>query len=473
MVKERKKIRYSRKWVNPLYWIIEDLIKQGVLEFYIYGGKGSAKTVTIGQIVAKRCLHNNQKAICFRKETSTIKTTLKPSYEKSVESIRLDKYYKFLEFEIRSKTNRASLTFKGIDKAQKVKGIEGYADTHHDELDQFTYQDYTESVNAHRGEVAKVKFFSWNPVDINSWIKTKVLDVEEWRDTEYTLPSPHSFVKINKDGTKAMIKTVYHDNYWLTGSPCGTYGYKDVSTINRYEKMKEVDEQWYNVNVLGEWGVIKPDNPFFARFDRAKHIRKNLQISPYLPIALSFDFNVKNSVVAFQFSLDEHYVRFLKEWRLYGIDLSDLVVAVIRYFGKDREYIITGDASGKNQSALTKGNIGAYGIIKQVFEQQQVSYTMEVPAANMSLINSRAVNNAILYFEDDYFIDEDECPELISDIERMKAATDGGLDKKDADSKNYGHLGDCFRYANQVLLLDFWRSYDIPQLDDIADRSDQ
>lgn len=466
MAKKRGKIVYKKNWFNPLFWVVDELIRRGVIEFYIYGGKSSSKTITIAQTIAKRCLATNQKAICFRKETSTIKTTLKPSYEKAIESVRLDRKYKFLEFLIRSRLNRASITFKGIDRAQKVKGIEGYADTHHDEIDQFTYEDYTESVNAHRGEVAKVKFFSWNPVDINSWIKTRVVDTEAWADADLKLPSEHSFVKISSCGKKALIKTVYQDNYWTAGSPCGTYGFRDDALIARYEKMREVDPLWYDINVLGNWGVIKPEHPFFVNFRRDKHTAKGLELNKHLPIALVFDFNIAHSCIAGQFSLMEKYSRILKEFRLSGVDFIDLITRIVDHFGRNRRYIITGDASGNNSNALTKGNASAYGIMFSTLKRLGVEFESLVPASNQSHINSKAISNAILFYEDDFLIDEDECPELIADIERMRTGKDGGLDKKHADANNYGHLGDCFRYWNDNFLIDWYWDYDIIHYDE-------
>ena len=89
-----------------------------------------------------------------------------------------------------------------------------------------------------------------------------------------------------------------------------------------------------------------------------------------------------------------------------------------------------------------------------------------IPKANMRHINSRMVNNAIMFMENDYLIDEYECPELVSDIERMQAGKDGGLDKKHADKNNYGHLGDCYRYFNDTLLTQFYYSYNIVRYDD-------
>lgn len=461
MAKPNKLIKYKRKWFNPLFWVVDTLIDRGVTDFFVYGGKASAKTITIGQTIAKRSLATNQKAICFRKETSTIKTTLKPSYEKAIESVRLDRYYKNLEFLFRSKTNRTTITLKGIDKSQKVKGIEGFAYTHHDELDQFTYEDYTESVNAHRGEVAKCRFFSWNPVDINSWIKTKVIDKETWVDCDLKLPCEHSFVKLSACGKKALIKTVYQDNYWTAGSPCGTYGFRDEALIARYEKMREVDALWYDINVLGNWGVIKPEHPFFVNWSRDRMASKGLQLNQYLPVALSFDFNIAHSCIAGQFSLSERYIRILKEFHLPGVDFIDFITRIVDHFGRDRKYIITGDASGNSSNALTRGNAGAYTTMFQTLDRLGVEYEEFIPTVNQSHINSSAINNAILYYEKNYFIDEDGCPETIADIERMRRAKDGGLDKTHANANNYGHLGDAFRYFNDVFLIDLYRDYDI------------
>ncbi len=459
MAKKVKTIRYKKEWFNPLFFIVRELINRGVVEFYIYGGKGSAKTITIAQTIAMRTLRHNHKAICFRKETSTIKTTLKPSFEKAIESVGLDNYFKNLEFKFRGKQNKADITLKGIDKAAKVKGIEGFADTYHDELDQFTNEDYTESVNAHRGEVAKVKFFSWNPTDINSWINIKVIKPETWLDTEFKLPSPHSFVKISEDGQKALIKTVYQDNYWLAGSPCGTYGYKDTATINRYERMRFIDEHWHKVNVLGEWGVIKPEDPFFEKYSREKHVSSGLTPVKYLPICLSFDFNIKDSCIAGQVDIENRRIRVLKEFR--GRDLVQMVYEIVDYFGRDYDYTITGDATGNNQNPLTEGNISAFRTIHQAMESIGLQLYNRVGKVNLSLSNSRMTNNAILYMEHDYLIDEDGCPETIADIERMRRSVDGGLDKEHANKNNYGHLGDCFRYFNDKLLTELYENYDI------------
>lgn len=467
MRQKRASVTYKRKWFNPLHFIIETLINQGVREFYIYGGKGSAKTFTIAQNIIMRCYEEMQKAIVLRKESATIRHTIKPSYDAALDSVRLNWRYTVLQMKLKGCYERFDIEFKGLDKHDKAKGLEGYADIHLDELDQFTYDDYREMVMAHRGEVAKVRFFSWNPVDINSWIKTQVIDQEEWVDSFLKLPSEHSFVKVNTGGDKALIKTVYQDNYWIVGSPDYEketgYGFRDQDTIDRYERMKDIDPQWYDVNVLGNWGVMKPDDPFFTRIEE-RHFGQT-EINDNLPVALSFDFNVRNSVIVGQFSIYDKYIRINREYHLQGVDLIELVTEVIHEFGTDRHYLITGDASGENRSALTRGNVGAYDIIKKVFKSFDVRFDMYVPTHNLSHINSRQMCNMVMLMEKDFVIDE-SCEILRADLERMRATKDGGLDKKHADGNNYGHIGDAYRYFIHNFLDDFYNEYDIASLYD-------
>ena len=166
------KIQYKKNWFNPLYFVILELMKRGVNEFYIYGGKSSSKTITIGQIIAQLCIENNQSAICFRKVGGTIKTTLKESFKVSVNTSRLSNGYRTMDFSFKSLYNNATIVLKGLDDENKAKGIEGYSYLYHDELDQFTEEDYKESINAFRGEIAKCYFAAWNPTNITSFVSS-------------------------------------------------------------------------------------------------------------------------------------------------------------------------------------------------------------------------------------------------------------------------------------------------------------
>lgn len=456
------KIQYKKNWFNPLYFIVLELMKRGVVEFYIYGGKSSSKTITIGQIIAQLCIENNQSAICFRKVGGTIKTTLKGSMKLSISTSRLQNGYRTMDFSFKSLYNNATIVLKGLDDENKAKGIEGYSYLYHDELDQFTEEDYKESINAFRGEIAKCYFAAWNPTNITSFVKTKIIDPEIWVECNLSLPSKNSFVKVSEDGRKALIKTLYTDNYWTVGSPCGTYGFVDQNTIDKYESQKEIDYHWYSINVLGEWGVIVPDKPFFYNYKPEKHeTTESIPINDNLPICLSFDFNVVLSCLAGQVSVYDRYIRKIKEFHdpSANMDLPEFIDYIVSYFGKERRYLITGDASGNNKSAFTSGHSSGFSIIFNKLRELGVDFEDMVPTSNPSHYNSKLICNYILGKETDWLISATDCPITCNDYKRMEQDSSGGLNKKHADANNYGHCGDTARYFDHVFLYDLWKEY--------------
>lgn len=456
------KIQYKKSWFNPLYFIVLELMKRGVVEFYIYGGKSSSKTITIGQIIAQLCIENNQSAICFRKVGGTIKTTLKESFKVSVNTSRLQNGYRTMDFSFKSMYNNATIVLKGLDDENKAKGIEGYSYLYHDELDQFTEEDYNESINAFRGEIAKCYFAAWNPTNITSFVKTMIIDPETWIESDLKLPSKNSFVKVSENGRKALIKTLYTDNYWTVGSPCGTYGFLDQNTIDKYESKKDIDYDWYSINVLGEWGVIVPDKPFFYNYKPVKHeTTESIPINDNLPICLSFDFNVVLSCLAGQVSVYDRYIRKIKEFHdpSANMDLPEFIDHIVNYFGKHRRYLITGDASGNNKSAFTSGHSSGFSIIFNKLKELKVDFENMVPSSNPSHYNSKLICNYILSMESDWVISANDCEITCNDYKRMEQDSSGGLNKKHADANNYGHCGDTARYFDHVFLYDLWKEY--------------
>lgn len=248
-------IRFDKKWFNPLYFILNDIIKDPTVRtVFVYGGKSSAKTVSICQLFGKEAVVNHASTIAFRKESNIIKTTLKKSFNLAIENMYLHPAFEYLEFAYRTPT--AEIILKGLDNEEKAKGIESYKYLYLDELNHFTKQEFDQFNLSLRGIPGQKIFASWNPVDENLWIKKNIIDTYEWVETEYKLPCPTSFVRKSKDGKTVLIKTTYEDNYWIVGSPCGTYGYRDENLIAEYEALRTRDYYSYRINVLGEWGII-------------------------------------------------------------------------------------------------------------------------------------------------------------------------------------------------------------------------
>ena len=127
------KVTFDKKWFNPLYFIINDLAKDPTIRtILIYGGKSSAKTVSICQFLAKELVVKKASSIAFRKESTSIPTTLKKSFNLAFDGMYL--YPVVTKQDRRYVHEKSELVLKGIDDEEKAKGVESYKYLFLDEL---------------------------------------------------------------------------------------------------------------------------------------------------------------------------------------------------------------------------------------------------------------------------------------------------------------------------------------------------
>ena len=458
MKNELPKIKYSKKWFNPLFFIIEDIVetKKEVSNILIYGGKSSSKTASVSQFIAKRGVERRESAILFRKESSRVLTTIKPSFKLGINTTRLNNGWQELERQFRSATG-GKVVLTGLDSEDKAKGVEGFNFVLFDELDQFEKAEYDQTNLSLRGSGDKIFFATWNPVSRLSWVKTELVDKHDWTETEYKLPSETSFVKISSCGTIVLIKTTYHDNYWAVGSPCGTYGYVDNKLIAKYEKLKHEDYNAYKVNVLGEWGNVNRGGEFYKNFKVDRQVRKN-KYNPELPIHISFDENVNPYT-----SLSVYQAEGLKSWKIDEITLEHplntlkhtLKRFVLKYPEKSNTIFIYGDRTSlKADSKLEKGQ-NFFTIIEDHLKKEGYTIRTRLPMKNPN-VNSRGnFINAIFAgaIEGVEYTVGENCIKTIDDYENVKESSDGTKHKEKTKNKitgvtyeKYGHLTDTDDY---------------------------
>src|ERR1035437_10131673 len=130
-------MRFSKLWVNPIFHILNDTLKDSTIRtILLYGGKSSSKTLSICQLLQKELVVHGRSTIALRKESSTIPTTLK-------ESFNLARKLLFLQDIIdvqdrRYIADKGTIVLKGLDDEEKAKGVEGINYILLDELNQFT-----------------------------------------------------------------------------------------------------------------------------------------------------------------------------------------------------------------------------------------------------------------------------------------------------------------------------------------------
>lgn len=443
--------RLSKKWFNPVYFHIRKYVDDPtVRNILLFGGKSSAKTFSTAQLFVLLMYIQRCSTIVYRKQQTTIKTTVKNAMEKAAQVMHMDAACRFMDFKTLVGTQAA--IYKGLDREGKIKGLEGYKYLLFDELDQFSMDEYMQAQMSLRGIPEQKIFGTWNPISIHSWIKKDYLDKMQWEElprtidnTSFTTLHDTSSVKRSTDGKTILIKTTYLDNKWVVGGD--GYGEVDSNLIDVYEQMKDTDTNKYRVNVLGDWGIPQPDRPYVYNFTQ-EHISDDIALDPNRPVYLSFDFNINPmTVTAHQFSYLKWYYT-LYEWRVPNTGVAQVCDMIKASPVGNCHLIVTGDASGRNRSA-TSGNTNNYLIIKQRLGIPNSQ--IRVPRSNPSLSESRTLTNHIFALHPNRYIHK-RCEYTIADLFNVEG---DDRDKPKAPDAAMGHLLDGVRYMDNTFLTKF------------------
>jgi len=219
-------------------------------------------------------------------------------------------------------------------------------------------------------------------------------------------------------------------------------------TAEQWKNWQNMDDKLYEQFIGGSWDFAKPANTFAYAFDEKKHHRDVVYNSGF-PLFASFDFNVE-PITCLMSQHDLQWVHVIKEHRLLVSDIWALTDQIIAEH-PGAFFMVTGDASGRARSAISKGNKNYYTIIR---EQLQISTNqVKVPRANPSIRNTRVLTNSLFSKHGNYFINTKACPHLTLDLNGVVVNDKGEIDK-DKD-KRKTHLLDCLRYYNWTFHRDF------------------
>ena len=461
-------LRFKKNWFNPLYFILEDLFKDdSIRTILVYGGKSSAKTVSIAQQLVKECIANRSNTIAFRKESTSIPTTLKKSF-----NLAIDKMYLNPAYEIQDRKyvcdKGSEIVLKGLDDQEKAKGVESYKFLYFDELNHFEREEWEQANLSLRGIKGQKMIASWNPVDENSWVKTDLVDKHEWKETKYVLPCENSFVRISGNGKLILIKTTFEDNYWIAGSPDGSYGYRDSNLISEYELLKSISYNSYKVNVLGEWGKTVFGGEFLKCWKSERHVGE-VKYNPTLAIHLVFDENVNPFFPCgiFQIGENQKDIFLIHAIALKNPDntvksMCREIIRKLREWGHKEAVYIGGDSTSQKEDVKQEKGHDLFRLI--MTELSDYSPRRSVATSNPSIRMSADFFNLIL--ESEYmgikFLADKSCRVAIADYENTKEDKNGKVDKKTVTDpvtkvsyQPYGHFVDltryfiCFRFSSE------------------------
>ena len=307
----------NHKKLNPNAFYLLKYLNDATLRFIIlYGGSSSGKSFSVAQAVLIQTLQDGENTLVMRKVGAPISKTIYEDYKVAASLLGISQYFKFIQNSIKCTYNGAKIDFSGLDDPEKIKGISNYKRVQLEELSEFEFADLKQIRKRLRGKKGQQIIADFNPISETNWIKKDWLDNEKLHDVPMiveiggkVIPAELTKVKsLKMNEGKSMvnpktkeieeyppnmvvIQSTYLNNFWVVGSPDGTYGYYDEQCVMDFEHDRLYDPDYYNVYALGEWGVIKTGNEFLNSFNVGKNSGEYPYI-PGLPIHLSVDSNV-------------------------------------------------------------------------------------------------------------------------------------------------------------------------------------
>jgi PBSX family phage terminase large subunit len=404
---------------------------QGKRFVNLYGGSGTGKSHAMAQMIIIKSIMERRITIVGRKVADTHKlSTVRLIFRILDDWGMIGECVKYYKSDHEFKFENGSLiNFVGLDKIEKLKSIDGVKAFWFEETTEGTSEDFDEINRRLRGANDLQIFSTFNPIDIEHWIKRYFWDNEHFSNPKLSL----------------NIHTHYSENPYLT----------DIDRAN-LEAMQSYNENDYRIYALGEWGQLKSGNEFYFKFEMKKHIRQ-YQYNPEHPLHISFDFNVVPYICCSVWQVvkigERYECRCVDEITLKDPENNtfDLCKEVLNRYGKQRVTYLYGDATGRARSTQSKEH--NWAIIQRQLAPMLSNYSDRVPASNPNVGRRREFVNRALHGSLIFDININQgCKLMIEDLLRVKtnAVGDEKLKVKtkegDISFERWGHLSDTLDY---------------------------
>lgn len=221
-------IKISKKVFNDVYL---PYLENDDRYLLFYGGGSSGKSYFLGERIAYRMLKpERHNFLIVRQVADTNRKSTFPLLKQVISNWGLSEHFRINESDMRivCKLTSNEIAFAGLDDVEKIKSIT-FANG---ELTDIWVEEATEcqeadinqlKVRLRGGKSKKQMVLSFNPINIQHWIKGHFID----------------------SGLATVCFSTYKDNKFLTDD--------DRKAL---EDLKYTDEYTYDVYCLGKWGIV-------------------------------------------------------------------------------------------------------------------------------------------------------------------------------------------------------------------------
>lgn len=330
---------------------------------------------------------------------------------------------------------------KGCDDHQSIKSTQNPSHAWCEEMNQLSLEDFITVVTTLRADKQKVKLRgSLNPefdIDFEDhWLwKTFIAGKAFNGRYVWQLKLPDGRVV---EYIYTLTHTTYRDNKYVAPERAAFL-----------EMLETIDPYYYRVFTLGLPGRRANNAPFAFAFDRAKHLAlADIPWQPAQETYLAFDFNKQPiSCSVWQYypparnAKDE--LLCIEAIKLHNSDIYALCDYILMHY-PGALFLVTGDATGANTTALVQDDLNFYTVIKQKLNLG--AGQLKVPSVNPPLKENQVLVNAVLALVA-VKISPVKAKHLIFDLENVRVLPDGTIEKRDRnDPAQQADVLDGFRY---------------------------
>ena len=225
-------------------------------KYLLVGGYGSSKSYHIALKLILKCYSEKRKVLVVREVYDTHRDSTFSLFKEILEEMGLlaennkDKKKKVIAKESPFKLtfpNKSEIIFKGMDKPEKLKSINGVTIVWLEECSEIKYDGYKELLGRLRHPYLSLHFIlSTNPVGTDNWVYTHFFKSVDESGKETVVLDDMLLYKLH-----TMVKgdTYYHhstvdDNFFV-----------QQDYIDQLEDMKRFDKDLYRIARLGRFGI--------------------------------------------------------------------------------------------------------------------------------------------------------------------------------------------------------------------------
>lgn len=273
----------------------------------------------------------------------------------------------------------------------------------------------------------------------------------------YIDPMPLPITLATFNPTQQWIKEKIYDP-WSDGNLKAPYYFQHaLPSDNKFVTQAQWDawgllaDRYFKQFIEGDWtNFANRDNLFAFAFDPKKHVG-TVSYDPSKTTYISFDFN-RNPVCCSVIQWYGGIVRVVETIKLPNSDIYKLCNHIKAVYPK-AVFMVTGDATGNNSSALVRDNLNYYMVIKTKLNLSVQQ--MKVPKVNPGLEDNQVLFNSVL---SNYpvIMDKEKAKGLIFDCQNVRMLPSGDIEKTDRnDPKQQADALDTLRYWINMFMWDF------------------